>query len=409
MLIFSQAVISEPQGAVTNCICALVDLYTTRMRIARGLDPPDTNLDQALYLRLEAVNQLQTSVKVHGWKDNDGIAALHLVTFSQLSGGLVQWEEPFLMLCDWFDQTGLPSSEDPWARFNVLSLPTQTLVKAVMVSSLIQVLRIESYSAQWMDIFSGLSQVCPPKFFVLWKRMLGQSGAHWREDKLTSVGFRMDLVTGCPDDVMLAFAEVSSLASWKRYQERKGTLSARELVHLGEDIEHRLRERQQINLGCGDDKRGLLCTGNDVNDGARTLIGEIFRESAILYLNTILSSSSPRAYLNFKCGPILKCLLLDIAEVLASTNRTIQLLTRLQPSDADRGLIFPIGLAGSLTNNPAFREVMKGRFRYLDESIGNLMQVRLIMESVWQKRDSGGGDTSLQNMIREHGLDLLLT
>lgn len=135
MLIDSQAVLSEPQGAVTNCICALVDLYTTRMRIARGLEPPDTNLDQALYLRIEAFNQLQTSVKVHGWRDNDAIAALHLITFSQLSSGLVPWEEPFLMLCDWLDHSGLPSSEDPWVCFNLLSLPGQTIVKAILVSS----------------------------------------------------------------------------------------------------------------------------------------------------------------------------------------------------------------------------------------------------------------------------------
>lgn len=240
--------------------------------------------------------------------------------------------------------------------------------------------------------------------------MLGQVGGHWREDKLTSLGFGMDRITGCPDDVMLAFAEISSLAGWKRYQERKGTLSARELVHLGEDIERRLRERQQMYAaGRGEDKRGSVGTGNDVNEGVRNLIGEIFRESAILYLNTILSSSSPRAYLNFEAQPQLIPLLLDIAEIQASTNRTIQLLARLQPSDADRGLVFPIGLAGSLANNPSLREVMKGRFRYLDENVGNLMQVRLIMESIWQKRDSGGGETSLQNMIREHGLDLLLT
>ena len=36
------------------------------------------------------------------------------------------------------------------------------------------------------------------------------------------------------------------------------------------------------------------------------------------------------------------------------------------------------------------------------------MQVRLVIEAVWQKRDTKGGAVDLQSTVREQGLHLLL-
>lgn len=51
---------------------------------------------------------------------------------------------------------------------------------------------------------------------------------------------------------------------------------------------------------------------------------------------------------------------------------------------------------------------MKARLRALDESFGNLMQTRLLMEAVWQKRDVGNKEVDIRETIQEQTLALLL-
>ena len=51
---------------------------------------------------------------------------------------------------------------------------------------------------------------------------------------------------------------------------------------------------------------------------------------------------------------------------------------------------------------------MKGRIRGLNESYGNLLQTRRLMEAVWQKRDVGGKEVDIRETLREQGLNLLL-
>ena len=44
---------------------------------------------------------------------------------------------------------------------------------------------------------------------------------------------RMDLLMGCPDEVLLILAETADLAQWKRQERRLGTLSTRDLLRRG--------------------------------------------------------------------------------------------------------------------------------------------------------------------------------
>lgn len=83
-------------------------------------------------------------------------------------------------------------------------------------------------------------------------------------------------------------------------------------------------------------------------------------------------------------------------------------MDQLPSSDIDRALTFPICLAGCMTNDSTRRDFFKGRLQLLDGSIGNVMQTRLVMEAVWQKRDVNGGAVELRDTVRERGLTLLL-
>ena len=87
----------------------------------------------------------------------------------------------------------------------------------------------------------------------------------------------------------------------------------------------------------------------------------------------------------------------------------IRLLGQLSSSsEMDHALVFPICLVGSMTDSSAHRDFCKGRLSLLDNGVGNLLQVRLVMEAMWHKRDVGGSAVELREIIRERGLHLLL-
>lgn len=62
-----------------------------------------------------------------------------------------------------------------------------------------------------------------------------------------------------------------------------------------------------------------------------------------------------------------------------------------------------------MTNDSIHREFFKGRFLQ-NEGVGNLMQLRVLMEILWQKRDANivHGSVSLAHVVQEQGLRLLL-
>ena len=107
------------------------------MRVSQGLEALSMESSTTTYLRQEAFCKLENSKNTDGsWSDNDAIAALHLVSFSQLSGGSIDWEIPFNILSQWLMQQNLVqlNSENPWMAFLALSPLAQLLVKATLVS-----------------------------------------------------------------------------------------------------------------------------------------------------------------------------------------------------------------------------------------------------------------------------------
>lgn len=91
----------------------------------------------------------------------------------------------------------------------------------------------------------------------------------------------------------------------------------------------------------------------------------------------------------------------------ASVDIIIRQLTRLQHSVVDRAIAFPICLAGCLTDNSKWREMVIRRLQF-DEGVGNYVQIRILMEAVWQKRDAGHGPIDVRVAMHENHLNLLL-
>jgi len=313
------------------------------------------------------------------------LAALHLISFSQLSGCTTDWQPAFSVVSEWLAHTGLLVDDNPALTLRGLSPIAQLLVKAAL----------------WLDTFSSLTQPRPPKFLRLLKRLMGERGGFWADaDALYSL--RMDLLTGCPDEAMLAIAETSALAHWKATELRNGSLSYRDLIRRGDDIEQRLRHHtSQQNFGDIDQaplhpnlaqtsvtESGVVpFPSNDM----RRQVADVFRETAVMYLHTVLNNSNP-----------------GVREISECVEIVVRLMDQLPSSDIDRALMFPVCLAGCMTNDSTRRDFFKGRLQLLDGSIGNVMQTRLVMEAVWQKRDVNGGAVELRDTVRERGLTLLL-
>ena len=101
----------------------------------------------------------------------------------------------------------------------------------------------------------------------------------------------MDAMTGCPDEAMLAIAEVSSLAHWKASQLRNNCLSYPELIRRGTAIEQQLRRLSDAPQPRLHSTAGV--TQQPTDEERSLIIARIFRESANLYLHTVLSNSTP--------------------------------------------------------------------------------------------------------------------
>ncbi|KAK0204809.1 fungal-specific transcription factor domain-containing protein [Desarmillaria ectypa] len=377
-------IVQEPRGAVTNAVCALSSLHFTRMRVAQGLEAPDPNPEHstAQYFHDEAVFQLTSGKQTKSRHDeSDVLAALYLLCFSQMAGSTVDWPPMLAIALEWISQTSLPTSDNPKLVLANMSASNQLIVKCTM----------------WMEIFASFTLMKQPKYLALYKCLLGDQNGFWGHE---CRGLHMENLTGCPDEAMLALAEISGLAHWKASEQAKGSLSLRELVRRGDDIEQRLRNRQREPSNFGEQTplhpnlmQGTMSDTGVISypDEVMHLVGNIFRESAVLYLYTIINKDNPA-----------------VPEITASLNTITQLLHQLAPSEIDRTLVFPVCLAGCMTDSSSHREFLKARLQSQDESIGNLLRARLVMEAVWQKRDTRGGPSEWRETLRERCPNLLL-
>ncbi|TFK70315.1 hypothetical protein BDN72DRAFT_839168 [Pluteus cervinus] len=360
-----------------------------RMRIAQGLELPglETERSQAAYFHDEAVFQLTTAKQHHGsYNESDAIAALHLVSYSQMSGCKDDWQRIYAVACEWVAQTGLfLEDSNPRRIFDGLSSTGQLIVKITL----------------WIDVFSSLTLIRPPRYLRVCRQLLG--GDHHSDFWTPTGGLRMDKVTGCPDEALLCIAETSALAHWKAAEKRNSTLSVRELIRRGDVIEQRLRQ-QQTDLSDGRETPSsplhpaLASTStpeaeatNTLTEGTRRIVADLFQEAAVLYLHTVLS----------ECNP-------GVPEIHTCVDNIVSYLNQIPPSETDRGLMFPICLAGAMTDDSRIRAFFKRRLALRDEGLGNIPHCRILVEGVWQKRDCDGVPVDLRETAQACNLNLLL-
>jgi hypothetical protein len=149
----------------------------------------------------------------------------------------------------------------------------------------------------------------PPRFLSLYHRLFGAStgAGYWATTNNDQLDLRMDKLTGCPDEALLAIAEIAALAYWKATEASKGTLSMRELIRRGNFIEQTLRSHPARTYTDSPTTADMpmLPTGlttaaemshvmiGTADEHTKRTIAHVWRETAVLYLHTVLSECQP--------------------------------------------------------------------------------------------------------------------
>ena len=148
----------------------------------------------------------------------------------------------------------------------------------------------------------------------------------------------------------------------------------------------------------GTSDSGRYAQDNLVN--RRRLSADIFRASARLYLHTVLSGDHP-----------------NVEEIAAGVGEVMEAVRRV-PWSADtktlhgsvvRSTVFPICLAGCMTNNKDERDMLQTVLEREGGGAGNCVEVLGVMKEVWRLRDENmSREVKWREILRERRVSLLL-
>ena len=186
-------------------------------------------------------------------------------------------------------------------------------------------------TTQWLDTISSLTLMRPPRYLAMYRRLFSGMNSYWTgSGHHDGHDLHMDNLSGCPDDVLFAIGEISELAHWKAQERSKGCLSIRELVRRGNILEQKLHTSTEPASFTELDQAPLHPSlpseaGVDFNatspmlgtssssphttqmivpfpsEEMRSVVAKIFRETALLYLHTVVSDWLPGTYLACSC------------------------------------------------------------------------------------------------------------
>jgi hypothetical protein len=261
--------------------------------------------------------QIVSGFHVHGhYGELEALASAHLTLYSLMSGGLTDWSQPLDIVCEWLSNSNLMVDENPRSSLMLMTPTGRLAAKLALVS--FRVIRryyndakciVLLHFKQWLDIVSSVSLAQPPRFLALLRRLGGatpdSSGGTpapvlWaRAPGEPAPESSVESVSGAPDVLSLALAETAALHYWKTQELRKGALSVRELVRRADTIEHALKRAigptpfspSPMSRRPSMDGGGLHMD-MDPLDLRRTVV-ELLKETAVLYIATVVSGHSP--------------------------------------------------------------------------------------------------------------------
>lgn len=298
---------------------------------------------------------------------DDAIAALHGVSMFLFDGGHGAWLQ-FLMLATEYVKKVLHSP--------MYSNPRDALLYANPKDAFIV------KTAIWFDALGSITTSTPPRFLEEVRQMFGPDYRGVYDPSFdNSPQCSMLSPMGCENRVLWALAEVSALAAWKDSEKRNRRLNIMELVQKATDIEQYLFAKPfESRMGDPEDK--------DMEQ-IRFLASEIFRNSARLFLATVVNDDYPQVRkIQELVDEVVKCFgsLFSPGVDLFAVSRQVV-----------RSTVFAVYIAGAMTNNPAHKEALLG---HLDrecngrkgEGVGNCASIRRMLVDVWREVAANPGE-----------------
>ncbi|OCH93035.1 hypothetical protein OBBRIDRAFT_790624 [Obba rivulosa] len=366
----------QTSPSARDAACMLSALHMQCVRY-----PPRSNNNELVTIFRRIQDNLTTR---RSYTEGDAMAGLHLVSSFLFSGGRGSWAT-YLDIASQYVENILnnPRYYGPEDVLKNCSESTRFIIKTTM----------------WFDVLASVTTLQIPRFLEVYRLLFGRATAYIDDPVSTAPEFSMLPVMGCENHIVLAIAEISNLAHWKEGQRRRGCLSVPQLVERGIDIENKYLLPAQNVPYPPPDTHGPMAAADAEIATRRRLTNDIFRASARVYLHTVLSGDHPLC-----------------PEIVNGVTETIDALRRVPthiPSVSRgvvRSVVFGICICGCLTDDHRQRTfLLKMLETQQGESVGNLSEVRALMEQVWTRRDNGQGrPVNWRDVMRESQRDLLL-
>ncbi|KAG8993999.1 hypothetical protein FRB90_000552 [Tulasnella sp. 427] len=339
----------------------LTSLYKIRLRGSTRPQPEEVHEVSGFKDRVSTA--LERKKQLSLLDSGDAMAALHMVSAVLFEGGTrAEWDQfldiakayvaqhPVVTLKSWHSSPTMDGSSSSTALVgrasNVVTTTvdkkTQFIIKTVA----------------WFDVIGSVTMRRQPYFLDTYRELFGRQG-----------GNAMERIMGCNEKVLLAIAETAALAAWKRKEETLGTLNNLVLSRQANKIEELLKF-------VGPQYNGARYDESQQERQAHTvrLVSNVFRAAGRLYLYTVASGCNPN--------------IIDIKEAVQAT---VDAFKALQASDFDRSLVFPITLAGCMTDDKDHRSYLERRLLQLGfkgQAVGNSSSCLKLMHEVWKRRDT---------------------
>jgi len=366
---------TSPSARDAACVLSALHLHSAQYPTRAHTDVT------AIYRRIE-----NTLAAKRQYNEGDAMAGLHIVSTFLFSGGRGPWGT-YLDIASQYVHTMLtnPRYYGPEDVLKKCTESTRFIIKTTM----------------WFDVLASVTTLQVPRFLEAYRLLFGRTGAYIGDagdpyDPVsTSPEVSMLPVMGCENQIVLAIAEISNLAHWKESQKHRGSLSVPQLVERGLEIEKKYLCPSPNAYGQPFDS---TTTDPEVAQ-RRRLTNDIFRASARVYLHTVLSGDYP-----------------SCPEIITGVAETIDCLRRVPTQNAVvsrsvvRSVVFSICICGCLTDDPRHRSfLLKLLESQQSDNVGNVSEVRALMEQVWARREGNQGrPVNWREVMRESQRDLLL-
>jgi hypothetical protein len=251
-------------GNARQAVCLLSDLHrknTQKDRLS-SINPED----------VEALRRIQMVPPESPLTEGDALVGLCIVSYFLFSGDNGQWQSFLDAACTY----SLSVLNAPWGPRRVL-LTCSELLRFIIKTSM------------WFDVLASAKLVREPRFLSVIRELFSPRIAFFDDEPtIPMTEYSMISVTGCENHIVLALAEIASLANWKEVNVKAGSLSVRELVKRGLRIEEILKKPSSVPYEFVD-------AGEKQRAQQRRLTSEAFRASAYLYLDSVVSGDFLRS------------------------------------------------------------------------------------------------------------------